>query len=86
MESSFWFDTINFGWYTVKPVYNGHSQKDHKFVFKTYYGLMQVKSIENAPRGALILLIMIILALKMLKTGFILYRVANVRHSNGIIT
>ena len=27
---------------TVKPVTNGHSQKDHKLVFKTNYPLMQV--------------------------------------------
>ena len=32
---------------TVKPVYNGHSQKDHKLVFKTNYPLMQVKSIAD---------------------------------------
>ena len=30
--------------YTVKPVLSGHS-KDQKLVFKTDYGLMQVKSI-----------------------------------------
>ena len=30
---------------TVKPVYNGHSQKDQKLVSKTNYRLMQVKSI-----------------------------------------
>ena len=29
---------------TVKPVYNSHSQKDQKLVFKTNYHLMQVKS------------------------------------------
>ena len=30
---------------TVKPVKNDHTKKDHKLVFKTNYGLMQVKSI-----------------------------------------
>ena len=30
--------------YIVKPVYNGHSQKDQKLVFKTNYCLMQDKS------------------------------------------
>ena len=45
---------------TVKPVKNGHSQKDNKMVFKTNYRLMLVKSIaecskgsmQNAPKGA----------------------------------
>ena len=31
--------------FTVKPVLSSHSQKDQKWVFKTDYGLMQVKSI-----------------------------------------
>ena len=33
--------------YTVKPVLNGHSQKDQKLVFKTKYRLMKVKSIAE---------------------------------------
>ena len=37
---------------TVKPVKNGHSQKDQKLFFKTNYHLMQVKVLQNAPRGA----------------------------------
>ena len=37
---------------TRNPVKNGHSQKDHKLVFKTNYCLMQVKILQNAPRGA----------------------------------
>ena len=37
---------------TVKPVSNGHSQKDQKLVFKTNYRLMQVKSIAEWPKGA----------------------------------
>ena len=36
---------------TVKPVLNGHSQKDLKLVFKTNYRYMQVKNIaECSPR------------------------------------
>ena len=31
----------------LKPVLNGHSQKDRKLVFKTDYRLMQVKSIAE---------------------------------------
>ena len=38
---------------TVKPVLNGHSQKDGKLVFKTQYRLMQVRSIAECPCGAL---------------------------------
>ena len=38
--------------YTVLPVQNGHSQKDHKLVFKTNYRLMQVKVLQYAPRVA----------------------------------
>ena len=33
--------------HAVKPVYNGHSQKDGKLVFNTNYRLMQVKSIAE---------------------------------------
>ena len=34
--------------YTIKPVKNGHSQKDRKLVaFKTNYRLMEVKSIAE---------------------------------------
>ena len=33
---------------TVKPVYNGHSQKDRKLVFKTNYRLMKVKGEHSA--------------------------------------
>ena len=32
---------------TVKPVFSGHSKKDQKWVFKTNYRLMQVKSIAE---------------------------------------
>ena len=35
---------------TVKSVKIGHSQNDQKLVFKTNYGLMQVKVLQNAPR------------------------------------
>ena len=35
---------------TVKPVLNGHSQKDRKLVFKTNYRLMQVKSIAECSK------------------------------------
>ena len=35
----------------VKPVYNGHSQKDQKLVFKTNYRLMQAKSIAECSKG-----------------------------------
>ena len=34
-----------------KYVYNGHSQKDGKLVFKTNYCLMQVKSIAECSKG-----------------------------------
>ena len=39
---------------TVKPVLNGHSQKDHKLVFKTNYRLMQVKSIAECSKGSIL--------------------------------
>ena len=32
---------------TVKPVHNGHSQKEQKLVFETNYHLMQVKRIAE---------------------------------------
>ena len=36
--------------YTVKPVYNSHSLKDQKLVFKTSYCLMQVKTIAECSK------------------------------------
>ena len=36
---------------TVNPVYNGHSQKDGKLVFKTDYRLMQVKSVAEGEHS-----------------------------------
>ena len=39
---------------TVKPVQNGHSQKDRKLVFKTNYRLMQVKSISECSKGSIL--------------------------------
>ena len=39
---------------TVKPVYNSHSQKDRKLVFKTNYGLMQVKRIAECSKHSAI--------------------------------
>ena len=33
--------------FTVKPVLSGHSNKHQKLVFKTYYHLLQVKSIAE---------------------------------------
>ena len=38
---------------TVKPVQNGHSQKDHKLIFKNNYHLMQVKSIAECSKGSI---------------------------------
>ena len=40
--------------YTAKPVENGHSQKDHKLVFKTNYRLMQFKSIAECSNGSIL--------------------------------
>ena len=37
--------------FTVKPVENGHSQKDQNLGFKTNYRLMQVKSIAECSKG-----------------------------------
>ena len=34
----------------VKPVLNGHSQKDLKLIFKTDYHLLQVKSIAECSK------------------------------------
>ena len=39
---------------TVKPVYNGHSQKHQKLVFKPNYRLMQVKSIAECSKGSIL--------------------------------
>ena len=39
---------------TVKPVYNSHSQKDQKLVFKTNYCLMQVKSVAECSKGSIL--------------------------------
>ena len=39
--------------YTVKPVYNGHSLKERKLVFKTNYRLMHVKSIAECSKSIL---------------------------------
>ena len=39
---------------TVKPVLSGHSQKDKKWVLKTYYCLMQVKSITECSKGSIL--------------------------------
>ena len=33
---------------------NSHSQKDHKFVFKTYYFLIQAKSIAECANGSIL--------------------------------
>ena len=38
--------------YTVKPVFNGHSQKHKKLVFKPNYPLSRSKVLQNAPKGA----------------------------------
>ena len=37
---------------TVKPVLSSHSKKDHKFVFKTDYHLMQANSIAECSMRA----------------------------------
>ena len=37
--------------HTVKPVLSGHSKRRQKLVFKTDYGLMQVKSIAECSKG-----------------------------------
>ena len=38
-----------------KACINGYSQKDRKLVFKTSYRLMQVKVLQNTPRGSKVL-------------------------------
>ena len=40
--------------YTVKPVYEGHSQKDLKLFFKTDYRLMRVESIAECSKGSIL--------------------------------
>ena len=40
--------------YTVKPVLSGHSKRRPKFVFKTNYPLMQVKSIAEFSKGSIL--------------------------------
>ena len=40
--------------YTVKLVKNGFTQKDHKLVIKTNYGLMEVKSIAECSNGSIL--------------------------------
>ena len=37
-----------------KTCVKGHFQKDHKLVFKTNYGLMQVKSIAECSKGSIL--------------------------------
>ena len=39
---------------SLKPVYNGHSQKDQKMVFQTDYRLLQVKSIAECSKGSIL--------------------------------
>ena len=39
---------------TLEPVLNGHSQKDKKMDFKTDYHLMQVKSIAECSKSAIL--------------------------------
>ena len=38
----------------VKPVYNGHSKKKKKLVFKTNYRLLQDKSIAECSKGSIL--------------------------------
>ena len=40
--------------HTVKPVLSGHSKKDQKLFFKTYYRLMQVKNIAECSKGSIL--------------------------------
>ena len=41
--------------YAVKPVLNGHSQKEHQnMVFNTNYRLMQVKRIAECSKGSIL--------------------------------
>ena len=39
---------------TVKPLWNNHSQKEHKSVYKTNYCLMQIKSIGEFSKGSIL--------------------------------
>ena len=39
---------------TVKPVLNGHSQKDRQLVFKAYFRLMQIKSIAECCKWSIL--------------------------------
>ena len=45
---------------TVKPVSNGHSQKDPKLVFKTNNRLMQVKSIAECSKVLFVIKIFVL--------------------------
>ena len=47
--------TLGSNGFTVKPVYDGHSQKDRIFVFKTNYRLMQVKRIAESSKGSILI-------------------------------
>ena len=40
--------------YTVKPVYNGHSQKDQNLFFKTNQRLLQVKCIAESSKRSIL--------------------------------
>ena len=40
--------------FAVKPVLNGHSQKDQTLFFNTDYHLMQVKSIAECSKGSIL--------------------------------
>ena len=40
--------------HTVKPLYNGHSQKDQKLVIKTNYRLKQVKSFAECSKVSIL--------------------------------
>ena len=57
MEFSIKFDTVKSRWSivrTVKPVLSSHSNRRPKLVFKTDYGLMQVKSIAACSKGSIL--------------------------------
>ena len=50
-----WIVSVRVFVYTLKPVQNGHTQKDQKLVFKTMnYPLMQVKSIAECSKGSIL--------------------------------
>ena len=40
--------------FTVKPVLSGHSKSKRKLVFKSNYGIMQVKSIAECSKGSIL--------------------------------